>query len=173
MSSSPTPGSDPVADLRRMSADELARVADTGLRDHLLEQATFAHRKHGPLTPATLDAFLKDADCIRYPTRLVYEFGEMALHQFAQPEPDPRDPSGNSRVIYLRPILRHHPERVVEAVAYMLPVANYGDVVQDDHCLLYGATLLGLTTDEFYERVCRLAELVGTEPRFREEAGAT
>lgn len=170
---SPSGSPDPVADLRRMSNAELAKVAEDGLRAHLAEQAVFAHRKHGPVTAANLEVLLQDSDCVRYPLRLIYEFGEMALHQFAQPDVDPRDPSGASRVIYLRPCLRSRPDLVVDAVIYMLPVVNYGDVVTDDHCLLYGATLLGLTVEEYYRRVCALADHVGSEPRWPTPDGST
>jgi len=113
-----------------------------------------------------LPALLGDPDCLRFPVRLVYEFGEMAQHQFAQPDVDWRDPESVGRVLYLRPVLRDHPARVVQAVAYMIPVLNYGDVVTDAHCLSYGATLLGLMEEEFYAAICGLADLVGAAPRF-------
>jgi hypothetical protein len=45
---------------------------------------------------------------------------------------------------YLRPPLRDHPDLVVLAVAYMIPVINYGEIVTDEHCRCYGTTLLGL-----------------------------
>jgi len=116
--------------------------------------------------------FLGDRDCLRYPTRLVFEFGEMALHQFAQPALDPRDPEGKGRVLYLRPALRRQPERVVQAVAYMVPVINYGDAVSDHHCLAYGAVLLGLEQEEYYPQICALADGVGAEPRLSRQADA-
>ena len=154
------------ADLRALSPAELERLGQNSLLDHLLAQAVVAHQKHAPLTIDKLPALLGDPDCLRHPTRLVYEFGEMAQHQFAQPDVDWRDPEGVGRVLYLRPVLRDHPERVVQAVAYMIPVLNYGDVVTDAHCLSYGATLLGLMEDEFYAAICGLADLVGAAPRF-------
>lgn len=154
------------ADLRKMSPEQLEQLGQDSLREHLLAQAVVAHQKHGPVTFEKLDALLHDPDCLRYPVRLVYEFGEMAMHQFAQPDLDPRNPDQGGRVLYLRPILRDHPDKVVLAVAYMIPLINYGQVIGDDHCLLYGATLLGKLEDEFYREVCALADLVGAEVRF-------
>lgn len=154
------------ADLRALPADELERLGQTSLLDHLLAQAVVAHQKYAPLTLEGLDRLLRDPDCLRFPTRLVYEYGEMAQHQFAQPDVDWRDPDGAGRVLYLRPTLREHPERVLQAVAYMIPVLNYGEVVTDAHCLSYGATLLGQMEDEFYAALCALADLVGAAPRF-------
>ncbi len=153
------------ADLRRMSVADLARTGETALREHLLAQALVAHHKHAPLTSTTLDALLHDPECLRHPVRLVFEFGDMAMHQFAQPDVDWRDPEGPGKVLCLRPLLRGRPDLVPVAVAYMIPVINFGDIVSDAHCLLYGATLLGLTEAEFYQQVCHLADFVGAEPR--------
>src|SRR5262245_52833776 len=117
---------DPVQQLRSMSSEELLRLGEDSLKQRLVEQATFAHTKHGPLTPQKLEDLLADPDCVRHPVRLVFEFGEMAMHQFAQPDFDYRDPEENGRVLYLRPLLHDRSDLLLLAVAYMLPVINYG-----------------------------------------------
>ena len=137
------------ADLRCLTAAELEQLGQDSLREHLLAQAVVAHHRHAPLTADTLAALLRDPDCLRHPVRLVFELGEMALHQFAQPDVDWRDTAHDGRVLYLRPRLHDRPDLLPLAVAYMIPAINYGDVVTDDHCLFYGATLLGLTADEY------------------------
>jgi hypothetical protein len=146
-------------------AAEFIQLGEESLRRALLEQAVSARRRYAPLTPATLEALLQDPDCVRYPTRLVYEFGDMARHQFAQPEIhiEAGERGEQTCLLYLRPSLREHPEWVVPAVVYMLPVINYGPVVTDEHCLLYGAALLGLREEAYYEQVCRLADSAGAE----------
>jgi len=53
----------------------------------------------------------------------------------------------------------------VSNAKYMIPLINYGDIITDEHCLLYGATLLGMMEEEFYQAICRLAEFVGAETR--------
>lgn len=158
------------ADLRRLTTAELEQLGQQSLRDHLVAQALVAHQKYAPLTFDKLAAFLRDPDCLRHPTRLVFEFGEMAMHQFAQPDLDWRNREQDGRVLYLRPALCERPDLVVPAVAYMVPLINYGEVVADDRCLLYGATLLGLLSDEFYELICRVADFVGAEVRWTQSA---
>ncbi len=153
------------ADLRKLSSAELEQLGQQSLREHLVAQAIVAHQKHGPLTADKLDALLLDSDCLRHPVRLVFEFGEMAMHQFAQPDIDWRNTAQAGRVLYVRPLLRERPELLSLAVAYMIPVINYGDVISDEHCLLYGATLLGMMESEYYEQVCALADVVGAEER--------
>jgi hypothetical protein len=153
-------------DVRRLSALDLERLGQQSLRDHLLAQAVLAHQKHSPLTADKLDALLRDPECLRHPVRLVFEFGEMALHQFAQPDLDWRNQAEDGRVLYLRPVLRDKAGLLPLAVAYMIPVINYGEIVSDEHCVLYGATLLGLTESEYYEKVCALSDFCGAETRF-------
>jgi hypothetical protein len=154
------------AALRKFSPAELEQLGQESLREHLLAQAIVAHQKHGPLTAEKLDALLHDPACLRHPVRLVFEFGEMAMHQFAQPDIDWRNPEQDGRVLYVRPLLKDRPDLLPLAVAYMIPLINYGDIITDAHCLAYGATLLGMMEAEFYQRICALAEAVGAEPRF-------
>ena len=153
------------ADLRKMSSAELEQLGQQSLREHLLAQAVVAHQKHGSLTADKLDALLHDPDCLRHPVRLVFEFGEMAMHQFAQPDIDWRNTEQDGRVLYIRPLLKDHPDHLPLAVAYMIPLINYGDIITDAHCVAYGATLLGMMEEEYYHAICQLAETVGAETR--------
>ncbi len=153
------------ADLRRLSTAELEKLGQESLREHILAQAVVAHQKHGPLTAAKLDALLHDPECLRHPVRVVFEFGEMALHQFAQPDIDWRNTEQDGRVLYVRPLLRDRPDLLPLAVAYMIPLINYGDIVTDEHCLRYGAALLAMTEREYYEAICAVADFVGAEIR--------
>lgn len=157
-------------ELRRLSTGDLERLGQRSLLEHVVAQAEVARARHGPLTPERLDALLRDPACVRHPVRLVHEFGEMAPHQFAQPGHDWRDATGRGRVLYLRPVLRDRPDLVLLAVAYTIPVINYGDVTTDEHCLAYGAALLGLEREEFYRRVCALADFVGAPAHYAEPA---
>lgn len=159
----------PTDSLRRLSAHELEQLGQQSLHDHLLAQAIVAHQKHSPINADTLDPLLHDPDCLRHPVRLVFEFGEMALHQFAQPDLDWRNTEQDGRVLYLRPVLRERPDLLPLAVAYMIPVINYGDIVTDAHCLRYGATLLGMLADDYYEQLCALSRFAGAETRFPPE----
>ena len=152
-------------DLRKLSSGELVALGEKSLREHILAQAVVAHHKYAPFTFEKLDPFLQDPECVRYPTRLVFEFGDMAMHQFGQPDVDYRNPDRSGRVLYLRPILLNRPDLVVLAVAYMVPVINYGDIIADEHCLSYGASLLGLMEEEFYAQICGAADFVGAEHR--------
>lgn len=161
------------ADLRKLSSAELEQLGQQSLREHIVAQAVVAHHKHGPVTLDKLEVLLTDPECLRHPTRLVFEFGEMAMHQFAQPDIDWRNTELDGRILYLRPLLRDRPDLAVFAVAYMIPLINYGDIISDEHCVRYGATLLGMMEGEFYDAICQLADFVGAEPRTKVSPGAS
>ena len=152
-------------DFRKINSADWEPLGQQSLREHLMAQAVVARHKHGPLTVDRLDALLHDPDCLRHPVRLVFEFGEMAMHQFAQPDIDWRNSELDGRVLYLRPLLRNRPDLLPLAVAYMIPLINYGDIITDEHCLAYGATLWGMMESEYYEQICALADVVGAEER--------
>lgn len=154
-----------LAELRQLSTAELEQVGQRSLLDHVVAQAEVARAKHGPLAGDQLEALLHDPACVRHPVRLVFEFGEMAMHQFGQPDLDWRNPEQSGRVLYLRPMLRDRPDLVLLAVAYLIPLINYGDIVTDEVCVHYGAALLDVAPEEFYRRICLLAETVGAEER--------
>lgn len=158
-----------VDEIRRMSESELAQVAEDGLTTRLREQGESALALYGGLRPSNLATFLEDRNQVRYPTRLVLELGEMGPHQFAQPEADIRNPQGI--MLYVRPILGKRPDYLVKAVAYMIPVINFGSkLITDENCITYGAALFGVSPDDFYDSICEVADWVGAEATTPEEA---
>lgn len=150
-------------ELRRLSEAELTKLGEDSLLNHLRHQAVEARARHGGVNPGNLETFLNDRDCVRYPTRLVLEYGDMGLHQFAQPAPDVSSTDPDARVLYLRPVLGKRPDLVALAVSYMIPVLNFGRIITDEHCLEYGAALMGMNPEAYYDRVCELADFVGAE----------
>jgi len=160
---------DPIEAFRSLSPKEQVQEGEDSLLSHILEKAIQAHRKYSGMGMDKMDTFLIDSECLRFPTRYVFEFGaDMAPHQFAQPEPDYRSERAQGKVIYLRPPLRDRPDLATLAIAYMVPVINYGEIARDEHCIVYASALLGLTEDECYERLCELAALTGAETKYPE-----
>jgi hypothetical protein len=149
-------------ELRKMSEAELVEVFEDSLASRLSDQAGEALERHGKFGPGNMEAFLNDPDTLRYPTRLVLEFSaELGLHQFAQPEQDIQNPGGI--MLCIRPVLGKRPDLLALAVSYMIPVINYGKIIGDEHCLVYGSVLVGLDKDTYYQRICEVAEFVGAD----------
>jgi len=149
--------------LRAISSVELARLGEESLRSHLVDTAIKAHQLFFPLEGARLEAFLENRNHVRYPVQLRFGIGNMASHQFANPEE-----SGEGFILNLHPVLQDRAGDLARALAYFIPVMNYGPLINDDHCLIYGATLCGLTIDTYYQELCRIAGLIGAALRDRE-----
>ncbi len=161
---------DPIQEFRSLSPQEQIKEGEDSLLSHILERGIETHAKYPNLGMDNLDAFFADRDCVRYPTRIVFEYGaEMAPHQFAQPEKDFRSGEGHAKVIYLRPTLKERPDYALAAIAYILPLVNYGDIIGDEHCLVYAASLLGLTEEECYRLMCEVADYCGSETKLQGE----
>jgi len=152
--------------LRALGRAELARLGEESLRSHLVDMAIAAHCRYAPFSSGLLESFLGDRNHVRHPVQLVYARDAMAPHQFAQPERE-----GDGFILYLHPSLEGNETDIALAVAYFVPVINFGQLVDDDICLLYGATLSGITSDSYYAELCRIADSIGLPARDRSEKG--
>jgi hypothetical protein len=144
----------------RPKIEDLQQEAEDALLAHMLERADAARARHGgALGPRNMEAVLLDGESVRFPSRIVYGDGPLDAHQFAQPEPDPADPG--AYLIYLRPKLAERPDLAALAVSYVIPLINYGAVVRTRHVERYGARLMELSRDEYFERLCAMADWLG------------
>jgi hypothetical protein len=148
--------------LRALGRAELARLGEESLRSHLVDMAILAHQLYAPVSGERLNELLANRNLVRYPVRLSFEVGSMASHQFAQPEA-----TEDGFKLSLHPALKNRPADIAFAVAYFIPVMNFGSLIDDDHCLIYGATLHGMTIDAYYAELCRIANLVGAPVQTR------
>ena len=110
----------------------------------------------GVLTQDSLPTFLQT--CLRVPTEIRFDDTVLSEHQFAEPI---FTEEGGSRVcvLHVRPIYENRPETLPAIAAYMAAAINYGTSASPELCESYGAVLMGLSTDEFYAEICRIADL--------------
>ena len=66
--------------------------------------------------------------------------------------------------MYVQPALASQWDRVAAVVLYQLVVVNYGDFASLDEAETFGAAALGLTRDEYYARLCEIADEVSVAP---------
>lgn len=128
------------------------------LVEHAMERAGRARAKlGGPLNEDNLGVFLTDHDCLRWPTELRFGDGDLEAHQFAEPS---FSTGGGERlcVLHVCECYRAQRERHPYIVAYMACAINYGSAATSDLCERYGAALMGMEVDAFYEAVCRIAD---------------
>lgn len=141
-----------------MDKEELLDQGQRALRDHARKLAARARQRHGDVTTlAGLRRLLGDSDVVRFPTELVFDAGPLLPGEFAWAMPlGARPDDGFALVVH--PELENDPEAVALAVAYHLVRVNYLDVAGAPEAEIFGATLLGLEVDDYYERLCALAD---------------
>jgi hypothetical protein len=134
----------------------------------LFEHARFSsqraqERLGGPLSPANLDLFLTDARCLRYPTRIIYDRTGLEPQQVAQPFFQ-QAKGGLYCDLHVDPALKKTPERMYLVVAYMAAVINYGNSATPELAEMLGALLTGIEQEDFYQRMCAIADSISEGP---------
>jgi hypothetical protein len=128
------------------------------LRDHAIERARLARHRHGPtFDSGSILRLLDDREFVRYPVGIRYDATGLQRGEFGHAEPLADHPRGGF-CLFLHPALESLPELLPLAIAYHIPPVNYGDITEAEDCEAFGATLLGMDTDEYYSRLCALAD---------------
>ncbi|MSR63914.1 MAG: hypothetical protein EXS08_15925 [Planctomycetes bacterium] len=142
------------------------------LRGHVVDKALAARRKYGPeLDAAAILRLLADREVVRFPTELAFDASLLQDGEFAWAMPKGEHPSdGFTLIVHSR--FEHRPEALPYLVAYHIPTINYLDVVTNREAELYGAALLGLEVDEYYRRLCALADELEQAPPVAPEPAA-
>jgi len=136
------------------------------LQGHLVDRACQARETYPDLgSVERLRELLMDPNVVRFPTRL--EFDSEPLHNgefaWARPEGDhPRD--GFTMVVH--PQFEERQGDLPLLVAYHIPSINYVDVVTHRECELYGAALMGMPLEDYYQRLCGMADELPHAPDF-------
>ncbi len=125
---------------------------------HVIEKALALREKYGPaFDERALEALLNDRDCVRYPTYVAFDSSKIERGFFSAVEAVPGSPA-NAHTVYLHETLRRRPQDIANALLYQLVVVNYGDIATREEAELFGSTALGLTQEEYYQQLCRLAD---------------
>ena len=135
--------------------EEDAREA---LAEHAVKKAAeLRARCGGAMTWAQLIELLEDPQAMRYPCRI--EFGAEALQpgEFAWPQPLGERPQDGFR-LWLHPHFEGRDEDCLLLAAYQLVAVGYGEVANHEVAELFGSTLCGREREDYYRRVCALAD---------------
>jgi hypothetical protein len=144
---------------RKRLVDSLDEEAGyRALRDHVVEKALLARSRHGPLIDeGAMLRILLDPEVVRFPTAVRYDAAPLQPGEFAWPMPRGERPSeGYVLVIHSR--FEGRPDAMPLLAAYHVVAINYLDLATHVEAELFGATLLGLGVDEYYEQLCRLGD---------------
>lgn len=130
------------------------------LRDHIVERATAARMKYGLYIDAdTILRMLEDRAVVRYPTQISFDAGPLQAGEFAFVQPLGDSPQAGYCIV-IHPHFQKQPDLWPLLISYHLVVVNYGEVAEPAEAELFGATLLGLEVDAYYQALCELADSI-------------
>ena len=144
-----------------MTEERYEPTAEDGLvalRDHVRVKALEARARHPNLAgEAAVRAFLADEECVRYPTSLDFNAEKLEPGEFAWAEPLGASPGAGFQ-LHIHPRFQGDSELLPRLVAYHVVKINYGDIATFEEAEIYGATLLGLDVEEYYQSLCEAAD---------------
>jgi hypothetical protein len=138
----------------QLTADD----AKQSLNAHVAAKGVEIREKYGPAIGwAELSRILEDRTVVRYPCELTFDAGPLQAGEMAYPVPKGENPeAGFSMCIH--PCFMTQIEYVSYIVLYQLVLVNYGDFASADDAETFGAAALGLGKEEYYQRLCELAD---------------
>lgn len=128
------------------------------LSTHVAERGTEIFRKYGPrIGWDELLRLLDDRACVRYPCRIVFDTAHLQPGEFAYPVRLGEQPE-DGFTMHVHPVFQTRLDAVPALVLYQLVLLNYGPFASADDAEVFGAAALGMSRDEYYTKVCELAD---------------
>lgn len=146
-----------------MAPPTSAADARPSLTAHVIAKGIEVYGRHGPqLGWVGLQRLLADRTIVRYPCEVVFDAAGLEPGEFAHPEPKGATPE-EGFTMFVHPVFQANPDQVPPLVLYQLVAVNYGAFASADDAESFGAAALGLTRDEYYAKVCALADQIPAE----------
>ncbi|RPJ24766.1 MAG: hypothetical protein EHM35_16080 [Planctomycetaceae bacterium] len=144
-----------------MSTTLTPEDARQSLAAHVAEKGAAIFEKYGPhIGWSELLKILEDRACVRYPCHIVFDASELQPGEFAHPVPDGKRPE-DGFTMQVHPLFMTALEEAPVLVLYQLVLVNYGAFASPEDAETFGAAALGLSKEDYYQRVCQLADQLG------------
>jgi hypothetical protein len=141
----------------------LTTEARQSLNAHVIAKGTEIREKYGPAIGwEELLRLMEDRAYVRYPCDLVFDAGPLEPGECAHPVAKGDHPE-DGFAMYVHPFFLAQLSQVPALVLYQLVSVNYGVFASADDAEAFGASVLGLTKDEYYRTLCELADRLGGE----------
>lgn len=135
------------------------RSGQESLQGHIVDRASAAYVQYGPdWTIQKIDALLQDSKYVRFPVALRFEADQLQSGEFAYMHQNNPDKPSNGFTLYIHPHFRFRIADLPFLIAYHLVIVNYGDIADSNEAELFGATLMGMEQDAYYEKICSLTD---------------
>ncbi len=146
-----------------MSRQPTAEDAKQSLTAHVAAKGEEIRAKFGSrIGWSQLLQILEDRNFVRYPCEIVFDAAALQPGEFAHPASKGKRPE-DGFTMFVHPHFMTQPERVPYLVLYQLVLVNYGKFASPEDAETFGASVLGLSKDEYYQALCTMAdELTGS-----------
>jgi hypothetical protein len=144
-----------------MATQLTAEDAKQSLNAHVTAKGVEIFEKYGRVIGwKQLLRVLEDRTAVRYPCEVVFDAAPLQPGELAFPAPKGAYPEDGFRVC-VHPCFMMQLEYVPHIVLYQLVLVNYGEFASADDAETFGAAALGLAKEEYYQRLCGLADELG------------
>jgi hypothetical protein len=106
---------------------------------------------------------LDDREIVRYPVGVRFDALELEPGEFANLVALGEHPR-QGFCLFVHPSIELRRDLWPLVLAYYVPPVNYGEIADAEECELFGAALLGMDIEEYYERLCSLSDSLPRPP---------
>lgn len=134
------------------------------LSSHVAAKGEEIRAKYGPrIGWRELQRILEDRSCVRYPCEVVFDAQPLLPGECAHPVAKGGCPE-DGFTMHVHPFFMTQLQQVANLVLYQLVVVNYGEFASPNDAEIFGASVLGISKDEYYDSLCEMADQIGGVP---------
>jgi hypothetical protein len=164
-----------------LTPEQLSKDLRESMAIHLRQRAQEIIHKYGPINYSVLQQVLQDKKYTRYPVRILFDSGrietglfaiteailtkpDQSLNQTENKEEDDDSyyikPPDQSYEIVIHEYFKDQPEKLLPLILYQLPIVNYGNVVTYEDSEVFGASMMEISQEDYYQLVCDLVDSI-------------
>ncbi|MES9939469.1 MAG: hypothetical protein ABW104_15520 [Candidatus Thiodiazotropha sp. 6PLUC2] len=102
---------------------------------------------------------LEDRKSVRYPVKLMFVSEGIEPGMFARTEPVSENPEDGYTIMVHNYFENRHDDLPL-LILYQLVLVNYGDLATANDAEIFGATILGMNRETYYERIAALVDSI-------------
>jgi hypothetical protein len=128
------------------------------MQAHAASKGAEVHDKYGPIIGwGQLLIILEDRGVVRYPCEVLFDSSALLTGECAHAQSKSDNPH-DGFTIFINPLFVANPRDAVLLALYQIVVINYGPFASSDDAEAFGAAALGISLDEYYNRMCQIAD---------------
>ena len=125
---------------------------------------SYMEETHGlPLKADQLKNIFQDRGCVFYPVKMVFDADPLKDGEFAYMHQVDKD-KNKGFMLYMHPKFEGRPLELPFLVSYHLAVVNFGEEVDSNVAEAFGAALMKMEVDPYYDKVNELYESIFRKP---------